>query len=192
MGNLSIRSNDVCSTGNKQCGSLPVLIGRDEFQPAIPWQVALQQRLPPLRRLRTILRNHNPPYNNFSAKGDNPLNSLSQPKGALQIGRGTKLWRSRRKSRFLDFAGSSAFVDAPASLEMTGGIDWPRRRFKMTSIAEAIPRCLLGAGRRCSSARDSVSAAAPSLSPAARLACASSAGHSLPPWPQNGCSRPRR
>jgi hypothetical protein len=28
----------------------------DEFQPVIPWQVALQQSLPPLHRLETIVR----------------------------------------------------------------------------------------------------------------------------------------
>jgi hypothetical protein len=72
------------STGSKQSGSLPVLIGLDEFQPAIPWQVALQQSLPPLRRPRTILQNKTSPYNDLSANGHNHLNSVSQPKGALQ------------------------------------------------------------------------------------------------------------
>ena len=65
-------------------GSLPVLIGLDEFQPAIPWQVALQQSLPPLRRPRTILQNKTSPYNDLSANGNNPLNPVSQHKGALQ------------------------------------------------------------------------------------------------------------
>ena len=72
------------STGSKQSGSLPVVIGLDEFQSAIPWQVALQQSLPPLRRPRTILHNQTSPYNHLSANGDSPLNSVSQPKGALQ------------------------------------------------------------------------------------------------------------
>ena len=72
------------STGSKQFGSLPVLIGLDEFQPAIPSQVPLQQSLPPLRRPRTILQNKTSPYNDLSANGHNPLNSVSQPKGALQ------------------------------------------------------------------------------------------------------------
>jgi transposase InsO family protein len=54
------RSDQIGSTGSKRSGSLPALIGRDEFQPAIPWQVALQQSLPPLHRLRTILQNTNP------------------------------------------------------------------------------------------------------------------------------------
>jgi len=77
------RSDDVYSTGSKQSGSLPVLIGLDEFQPAIPWQVALQQSLPPLRRPRAILQNKTSPYNDLSANGDNPLNFVSQPKGAI-------------------------------------------------------------------------------------------------------------
>src|SRR6516225_7397333 len=51
------RSDDVCFTGSKRFGSLPVLIGLDEFQPVIPWQVALQQSLLPLRRPRAILQN---------------------------------------------------------------------------------------------------------------------------------------
>jgi hypothetical protein len=72
-------------TGSKQAGSLPVLIGRDEFPPAIPWQVALQQSLPPLRRPRTILQNETSPYNDLSANGDIPLNSVSHLKGALQF-----------------------------------------------------------------------------------------------------------
>jgi hypothetical protein len=79
----SIDPMNVYATGSKQSGSLPVLISLDEFQPAIPRQVALQQSLPPLRRPRTILQNKTPPYNDLSANGNNPLNSVSQPKGAL-------------------------------------------------------------------------------------------------------------
>jgi hypothetical protein len=60
-----------------------VLIGLDEFQPAIPWQVALQQSLPPLSRPRAILQNKTSPYNDFAANGDNLLNFVSQPKGAV-------------------------------------------------------------------------------------------------------------
>src|ERR1700730_10794767 len=78
------RSEEVGSTGSKRSGLLPVLIGRDEFQPVVPWQVALQQSLPLLRRPRAILQNQTSPYNDFSANGDNPLNSVSQHKGALQ------------------------------------------------------------------------------------------------------------
>jgi hypothetical protein len=94
------RSDEVCSTGSKRSGSLPVLIGVDEFQPAIPWQDALQQSLPPLRRPRAILQNQTSPYNDFSANGDNPLYSVSQPKGALQIeSRGRDRGRVRRRER---------------------------------------------------------------------------------------------
>ena len=74
----------IYPAGSKRRGSLPALIGLDEFQPAIPWQVALPQSLPPLRRLRAILQNQTSLYNDISANGDNPLNSVSQPKGALQ------------------------------------------------------------------------------------------------------------
>jgi hypothetical protein len=80
----SIDPMNVYATGSKQSGSLPVLIGLDEFQPAIPWQVALQQSLPPLRRPRTILQNKTSPYNGLSANGNNPLNSVSHHKGSLQ------------------------------------------------------------------------------------------------------------
>ena len=79
----SIDPMNVLFHWEQASGSLPVLIGLDEFQPAIPWQVALQQSLPPLRRPRPILQNPIPPYNNFPANGDNPLNSVSQPKGSL-------------------------------------------------------------------------------------------------------------
>jgi hypothetical protein len=51
------RSDDASVAGSEPLCSLPALIGLDEFQPAIPWQVALQQSLPPLRRLPTILNN---------------------------------------------------------------------------------------------------------------------------------------
>jgi hypothetical protein len=81
----SIAPMTFIPTGSKQAGSLPVLIGRDEFQPAIPWQVALQQSLPPLRRPRTILQNETSPYNDLSANGDIPLNSVSHLKGALHL-----------------------------------------------------------------------------------------------------------
>jgi hypothetical protein len=49
------RSDGFWVAGSEWLPSLPALIGLDEFQPAIPWQVALQQSLPPLRRPGTIL-----------------------------------------------------------------------------------------------------------------------------------------
>ena len=51
------RSDGFYVAGSERFSSLPALIGIDEFQPAIPWQVALQQSLPPLYRPRTILNN---------------------------------------------------------------------------------------------------------------------------------------
>jgi hypothetical protein len=79
----SIDPMNILFLWEQASGSLPVLIGLDEFQPAIPWQVALQQSLPPLRRPCTILQNTTSPYNDLSANGNNPLNSVSQHKGAL-------------------------------------------------------------------------------------------------------------
>jgi len=51
------RSDGFCAAGSEPLSPLPALIGLDEFQPAIPWQVALQQSQPPLHRPRTILNN---------------------------------------------------------------------------------------------------------------------------------------
>src|SRR5438309_11336447 len=53
------------------------------FQSAIPQQVALQQCLPLLHRLQTILNNQCCRTMIFAANGNNPLNSVSQLKGAL-------------------------------------------------------------------------------------------------------------
>jgi hypothetical protein len=53
------------------------------FQSAIPRQVALQQSLPPLHRLGNDSQQPMLPYNDFAASGNSPLNSVSQPKGAL-------------------------------------------------------------------------------------------------------------
>jgi hypothetical protein len=49
------RSDGFYTAGSERLSSLPALIGLDEFQPTIPWQVALQQSLPPLHRPRMIL-----------------------------------------------------------------------------------------------------------------------------------------
>jgi hypothetical protein len=54
------------------------------FPSAIPRQAALQQSLPPLYRLGNDSQQPMLPYNDFAANGNNPLNSVSQPKGALQ------------------------------------------------------------------------------------------------------------
>jgi hypothetical protein len=51
------RSDDSCLAGSELFASLPALIGLDEFQPVIPWQVALQQSQPLLHRPRLILNN---------------------------------------------------------------------------------------------------------------------------------------
>ena len=73
-----------CFTGSKRSGSLPVLIGLDEFQPAIPWQVASsracfhfagRERFSKTKPSRTMI---------FQRTATTPLNSVSQPKGAVQ------------------------------------------------------------------------------------------------------------
>lgn len=92
----SIDPMNVLFHWEQASGPLPVLIGLDEFQPAIPWQVALQQSLPPLRRPRTILQNKTSPYNDLSANGNNPLNSVSQHKGALHVLLASLLFSLRR------------------------------------------------------------------------------------------------
>src|SRR2546426_541255 len=55
------------------------------FQSAIPWQGALQPE--PASASPTGNDSQQPmlPYNDFSANGNNPLNSVSQPKGALHF-----------------------------------------------------------------------------------------------------------
>jgi len=55
------------------------------FQPAIPGQGALRQSPPPLRRPKTIL--NNPRYRTmiFQRNSNNPLNFVSQSKGALRF-----------------------------------------------------------------------------------------------------------
>jgi hypothetical protein len=119
--------------------SLPVLIGLDEFQPAIPWQVALQQSLPPLRRPRAILQNQTSPYNDFSANGDNPLNSVSRPKGAVQDGNSCcPLFRG-------------VLLDAPRSLSYSWSTKRTTRLGYYTSDEDSEP-CLM---QRSSIFRDS-------------------------------------
>src|SRR3989454_9740457 len=55
------------------------------FQSAIPWQGALQPE--PASASPTANDSQQPmlPYNDFAANGNNPLNSVSQLKGALHI-----------------------------------------------------------------------------------------------------------
>jgi hypothetical protein len=50
-------------------------------QPAIPWQVALPQSLPPLHRPRSECDKVILPVENFVANGEQTLNYLSHPRG---------------------------------------------------------------------------------------------------------------
>jgi hypothetical protein len=74
------RSDDLCVAGSEPLSSLPALIGLDEFQPAIPWQVALQQSLPPLRRPPTILINQTRRTMTFQRTVIVPLTSCLSPR----------------------------------------------------------------------------------------------------------------
>jgi hypothetical protein len=60
--------------------SVPALIGLDEFQSAIPWQVALQQSLPPLNRLRTILYKQTRRAITFQQTATAPLTPCLSPR----------------------------------------------------------------------------------------------------------------
>src|SRR5271157_1869779 len=65
--------------------SLPVLIGLDEFP--VAYSLAGCPPAEPASASPTANDSQQPtmPYNDFSANGNNPLNFVSQPKGALQI-----------------------------------------------------------------------------------------------------------
>jgi len=54
------------------------------FQSAIPWPVALRQSQASASPTGNDSQQPTLPYNDFSANGNNPFNSVSQPKGALQ------------------------------------------------------------------------------------------------------------
>ena len=74
---LSITGSGGCYRRSHSSASM-------SFQSAIPWQVALQQCLPPLHRLRAILNQQPCRTMIFSANGNCPLNFVSHLRGALQ------------------------------------------------------------------------------------------------------------
>src|ERR1017187_8238538 len=55
------------------------------LQPAIPWQVALPQGLPPLQRPGSECAKVILPVENFAANGEHGLNCLCQPRGQPQL-----------------------------------------------------------------------------------------------------------
>ena len=68
--------------GERQLSPLPALIGFDEF----PTGYSLAGCPPAEPASASPTGNDSPlPYNDFSANGNNSLNSVSQPKGALQF-----------------------------------------------------------------------------------------------------------
>ena len=66
--------------GERQLSPLPALIGFDEFP--VSYSLA---GCPPAKPASASPTGNDSqlPYNDFSANGNNPLNSVSQPKGAL-------------------------------------------------------------------------------------------------------------
>ena len=66
--------------GERQLSPLPALIGFDEFP--VGYSLA---GCPPAKPATASPTGNDSqlPYNDFSANGNNPLNSVSQPKGAL-------------------------------------------------------------------------------------------------------------
>jgi hypothetical protein len=82
MGNLSVRLQKKCR--EQKSFPLPALIGIDEFQPDIPWQVGLHQSLPPLFRPPSECCKVVLPVEIFAANDDECLNCLCQPRGQPQ------------------------------------------------------------------------------------------------------------
>src|SRR2546430_374163 len=77
------RSDDFCVAGSEPLASLPALIGLDEF-PAGYSSAGCSPAEPASASPTASDSQHSTlPYNAFSANGDNPLNLLSQPEGAL-------------------------------------------------------------------------------------------------------------
>jgi hypothetical protein len=74
-----------CEAGSGQLPSPPALIGFDEFPAG--YSLAGCSPAAPASALPTAKDSLQPtlPYNDFAANGNNPLNSLSQSKGALQF-----------------------------------------------------------------------------------------------------------
>src|SRR6266852_2880842 len=65
-------------------GFAPGLIVWMSLPPAIPWQVALPQSLPPLRRVTMSMRYSGLSVQIFSSNGKQCLNCLCQPRGQAQ------------------------------------------------------------------------------------------------------------
>src|SRR2546427_13260003 len=80
---LSIRCRPRQSWERQRLLSLPALIGCDEFP--VGYSLAGCSPAEPASASPTGNDSQQPmlPYNDFSANGNNPLNSVSQPKGAL-------------------------------------------------------------------------------------------------------------
>jgi hypothetical protein len=79
------RSDDFCVAGSEPLASLPALIGLDEFPAGYSLTGCSPAEPASASPTATDSQQSTLPYNAFSANGDNPLNLVSQPKGALHI-----------------------------------------------------------------------------------------------------------
>ena len=83
-GNLSIQCRIRRSWERQRLLSLPALIGCDEFPVGYSFAGCFPAEPASASPTGNDSQQSMLPYNDFSANGNNPLNSMSQPKGALQ------------------------------------------------------------------------------------------------------------
>src|SRR5437764_9542685 len=67
-----------------EVASAPALVGRDEFQLAIPWRGGLHQSPPPLHQPGAVCSKLSLPVEEFTVNGELSLNRLSHPRGQAQ------------------------------------------------------------------------------------------------------------
>ena len=79
------RSDGFWHAGSERHSSLPALIGLDEFRPGYSLAGCSPAEPASASPATNDSPQPNPPYNDFSANGNNPLNSVSQPRGALHF-----------------------------------------------------------------------------------------------------------
>ena len=69
-----------------EVASAPALVGRDEFQLAIPWRGGLHQSPPPLHQPGAVCSKLSLPVEEFTVNGELSLNCLSHPRGQAHCG----------------------------------------------------------------------------------------------------------
>jgi hypothetical protein len=92
-----------------QCSSATM-----SFQSAIPWPVALRQSQASASPTGNDSQQSTLPYNDFSANGNSPLNSVSHPRGALQ------------RNTWLSLHAAFLWGDWPAEQREGSGGTYPR------------------------------------------------------------------